>query len=558
MSRKGNKNVITGSQNIADANVTGSLVYLNNGAVKIKSGLGKLVSNTELESAIKFRNSFKNANVASTLNTFFAEIESKFKSFSFANDSILYWVVKRKYSYREIVRYNSTGSAFTQGFLSRIVLQGLTRFASEAATSLQNFANNPLVQASSSIIGITPTDLGTADLSNFNDVTSDSIGVMANTKYMQLDSTLPLIDITQERYGVPIPFSASSENKISPTTRNIMYNLSKFNTALMRRNLIPVAYGNTTVTANLAVDATLAHGVNLINDLPTFVKLNSGIGALISALVSVITSPRVFQYISYLSNIGNKSGYNYRDNRPALASDKDFIVLKGEEQAAGIIDEIKEMASLAQAQAAIQKLAQGDFIRDFFSAKQNAAILPAGTTIGGQESNLVVRTEDQIGGVDGEILYTTGNGVATTYTDAVDRFGKPISQNTPSGALFYLDVDKLPPEYLVPVNKNLDKVYPGQYTIKAPLVAVVSTSDGQQYRMIINDVGTGGQAIQGQRRVVDLHYKAARDLSGNPNFAVGSSSLYNITNVRVEGFYNRKVKFSEVVGVTRFFNRASS
>lgn len=540
MSRKGNKNVITGSQNIADANVTGSLVYLNNGAVKLKSGLGKLASNTELESAIKFRNSFKNANAASALNTFFSEIESKFKSFRYANDSILFWVVKKKYSYREIVRYSSTGSAFTQGFLSRIVPQGLTRFASEAATSLQNFANNPLVQAGSSVIGVTPTDLGTADLNNFNDVTSDSIGVMANTKYMQLDSTLPLIDITQERYGVPIPFSASSENKISPTTRNIMYNLSKFNTALMRRNLIPVAYGNTTVTANLAVDATLAHGVNLINDLPTFVKLNAGIGALLSALVSVITNPRIFQYISYLSNIGNKSGFNYRDNRPAMASDKDFIVLKGEEQAAGIVDEIKEMASMAQAQAAIQKIAQGDFIRDFFSAKQNTAILPSGTTIGGQQSNLVVRTDDQIGGADGEILYTTGNGVATTYTDAKDRFGNTIGQDTPSGALFYLDVDKLPPEYLVPVNKNLDKVYPGQFTIKAPLVAVVSTSDGRQYRMIINDVGTGGQSIQGQRRVVDLHYKSARDLSGNPNFAVGQNSLYNITNVRVEGFYNNQ------------------
>lgn len=540
MSRKGNTNVITGSQNIADANVTGSLVYLNNGDVKLKSGLGKLATEREIQSAVNFRNAFKAGNVATALNSFFSSVEGQYKSFSFANDSILYWVVKKKYSYREIVRYSSTNSLFTQGFLSKIVPQGLTRFANEAATSLQNLANNPLVQAGSSLIGVTPTNLGTTDLSNFNDVTSDSIGVMANTKYMQLDSTLPLIDITQERYGVPIPFSASSENKISPTTRNIMYNLSKFNTALMRRNLIPVAYGNTTVVANLAVDATLAHGVNLVNDLPTFVKLNTGIGALISALVGIISNPRVFQYIGYLSNIGNKSGFNYRDNRPAMASDKDFVLLKGEEQAAGIVNEINEMASISQAQAAIQKLAQGDIIRDFFSAKQNTAILPSGTTIGGQQSNLVVRTEDQIGGTTGDIVYTTGNGVATTYTDAKDRFGKPIDQNTPSGALFYLDVDKLPPEYIVPVNKSKDKVYPGQYTIKAPLVAVVSTNDGRQYRMIINDVGTGGQAIQGERRVVDLHYKAARDLSGNPNFAVGSNSLYNITNVRVEGFYNNQ------------------
>lgn len=378
MSRRGNKNVIIGSQNIADANVTGSLVYLNNGAVKLKSGLGKLASEKEIKSAVNFRNAFKAGNVATALNSFFSNIESQYKSFSFANDSILYWVVKKKYSYREIVRYSSTGSLFTQGFLSKIVPQGLTRFASEAATSLQNFANNPLVQAGSSIIGVSPINTGTADLSDFNDATSDSIGVMANTKYMQLDSTLPLIDITQERYGVPIPFSASTENKISPTTRNIMYNLSKFNTALMRRNLIPVAYGNTTVTANLAVDATLAHGVNLINDLPTFVKLNSGIGALISALVSVISNPRIFQYISYLSNIGNKSGFNYRDNRPAMASDKDFILLKGEEQAAGIVNEINEMASLAQAQAKIQQLTQSSVIEEYFSGR-SSVVLPRNT-----------------------------------------------------------------------------------------------------------------------------------------------------------------------------------
>ena len=378
MSRKGNKNVITGSQNIADANVTGSLVHLNNGAVKLRSGLGKLATEREIQSAVNFRNAFKAGNVATALNSFFSSVEGQYKSFSFANDSILYWVVKKKYSYREIVRYSSTGSLFTQGFLSKIVPQGLTRFANEAATSLQNLANNPLVQAGSSLIGVTPTDLGTADLSNFNDVTSDSIGVMANTKYMQLDSTLPLIDITQERYGVPIPFSASSENKISPTTRNIMYNLSKFNTALMRRNLIPVAYGNTTVVANLAVDATLAHGVNLVNDLPTFVKLNSGIGALISALVGIISNPRVFQYIGYLSNIGNKSGFNYRDNRPAMASDKDFVLLKGEEQAAGIVNEINEMASIAQAQAAIQKLAQSDVIEEYFSGRSKV-VLPRNT-----------------------------------------------------------------------------------------------------------------------------------------------------------------------------------
>jgi hypothetical protein len=558
MSRKGNTNVITGSQNIADANVTGSLVYLNNGAVKLQSGLGKLATEREIKSSVNFRNVFKSGNVATALNSFFSNVEGQYKSFSFANDSILYWVVKKKYSYREIVRYSSTNSLFTQGFLSKIVPQGLTRFANEAATSLQNFANNPLIQAGSSLIGVTPTDLGTADLSNFNDVTSDSIGVMANTKYMQLDSTLPLIDITQERYGVPIPFSASSENKISPTTRNIMYNLSKFNTALMRRNLIPVAYGNTTVVANLAVDATLAHGVNLVNDLPTFVKLNSGIGTLFSALIGIISNPRVFQYIGYLSNIGNKSGFNYRDNRPAMASDKDFVLLKGEEQAAGIVSEINEMASMAQAQAAIQKIAQSDVIEKYFSGR-SSVVLPRGTI---SES-----------GQTGVYAAATGN-ISTTATAqnagqitsfSFNNDGNRTQDTTLSNTYLGKTASGIPNDseilgYTIPLDSSLSKVQLDANgnpvaRLRQPAIVTFTDANGKSYKVLAVGNDTGGKwvgnnssqrtwgefgsntyrALQSQGLGVDI----GRNAKGTPflNMPKGTTASFeflegNITNVQ--------------------------
>jgi len=498
MSRRGNKNVIIGSQNIADANVTGSLVYLNNGAVKLKSGLGKLASEKEIKSAVNFRNAFKAGNVATALNSFFSNIESQYKSFSFANDSILYWVVKKKYSYREIVRYSSTGSLFTQGFLSKIVPQGLTRFASEAATSLQNFANNPLVQAGSSIIGVSPINTGTADLSDFNDATSDSIGVMANTKYMQLDSTLPLIDITQERYGVPIPFSASTENKISPTTRNIMYNLSKFNTALMRRNLIPVAYGNTTVTANLAVDATLAHGVNLINDLPTFVKLNSGIGALISALVSVISNPRIFQYISYLSNIGNKSGFNYRDNRPAMASDKDFILLKGEEQAAGIVNEINEMASLAQAQAKIQQLTQSSVIEEYFSGR-SSVVLPRNTVSASGQTGIYAAAEGNIS------TTATAQDAGQITSFSFNNDGNTTQDTTLSNTYLGQTASGIPNDseilgYTIPLDSSLKKIQLDANgnpvaRLRQPAIVTFTDANGNSYKILAVGNDTGGKWV---------------------------------------------------------------
>jgi hypothetical protein len=392
---KGNTNVILNNQNIADGNVAGSLTHITDGSVKFKQGLPSGISDKEIKLAFNFRNSFKQGNTASAVNDFFKNLEAQFKSIKYGSDSILFWVVRKKYSYREITKFSSSGGFFSQGLLPRLFPSMSRQVGEWWNQGSSGLLNNPLVQATSSTLGIsTSVDIGaTTDLKSFFDVTSDSIGVMANTKYMQLDSTLPLIDITQERYGVPIPFSASSENKISPTTRNIMFNLSKFNTALMRRNLIPVAYGNTTVTANLAVDATLAHGVNLINDLPTFVKLNTGVKALVFGLKAAISDIRIFRYISYLGNIGNKSGFNYRDNRPATAADKDFIVLSGEEQAAGILNEINEIASLSQAQALVQKAAQGDIINNFFQSRGSQIITPSGGVVRSEISSGEIITE---------------------------------------------------------------------------------------------------------------------------------------------------------------------
>lgn len=401
---KGNTNIFLNNQNVADANVAGSIVRLTDGSVKLKAGLPSGITNKEIRLALNFRNAFKQGDAAGAINSFFSSVQAQFKSIRYASDNILFWVVRKKYSYREITQYSDSGSAFASGYLGRLFpsqSRNVSQWWNQGASGLMN---NPLTQIASSTLDISTTmdfSDGT-DLKNYFNVTSDSIGVVANTKYLQLDTTLPLIDITQERYGVPIPFSASSENKISPTTRNIMYNLSKFNTALMRRNLIPVAYGNTTVIANLAVDATLPHGLNLINDLPTFVKLNTSIMTLIGGLKSAIRDIRVFRYISYLSNIGNKAGFNYRDNRPSTGADKDFVVLSGEEQAAGITEEINSLAAISQAQAAVQKAAQSDIINSFFQGRGSQIITPSGGVVRSNiESGELIIEPDEVPALPG-------------------------------------------------------------------------------------------------------------------------------------------------------------
>lgn len=380
--RQGNKNTIVGTQNVGDANLTGNIQYLNNGSIRFKQGVGNATTNLEINQGVAFRNSFKSSNVISNINGFFGSLNNVFNNFSFSCDSILFWVVKKNYSYKELVQYGSTGS-----FLGNSILPNLFSDISGLITNTWSSAIAGLGPAGDILSGIGGGGGGSqVNLSSFYDVTSDSIGVMANSKYLQLDTTLPIFDITQETYGVPIPFAASSENKISPTTRNVMYDLSRMNTAVMRRNLVGVAYGNTTLRMNMAADATVPHGVNLINDLPTFTKINTQLSTLVSRMGGVIPGFKLFQYVCYLSNIGNKTGFNLRDDRPVLSSDRDFVVVTSEQRAQGAIDQINEIAALSEARALIQRMAQSFPLQQAFIRSGGSVITPTGSgPVGGVE-----------------------------------------------------------------------------------------------------------------------------------------------------------------------------
>jgi len=296
----------------------------------------EVISDTEIQAAIEYRNAFKQGDIILAYNNFIVNLKDRFTHPDFSIENILYWFNKYKYSHKEFISYLSNKS-FNQHTVLVNQLPGAAKFT-------QDVYNN--------------STYSTEDY--FSNI-SDSIGTIVNTKYIQLDSTQPIFDMGQTVYGVPITFSASLENKISATTRNVTYALSKNTTALMRRNLLGVSITNTITKSNYSADASTPHGLNLINDLPTFIYLNSSLHSLKEALLKNYKQAKLTGIINYLNNIGNSTGINLRDIFPVQASDQDFNVMSpaaGSAAAQAVIDQ--EVADAAAEQALFAQAASID------------------------------------------------------------------------------------------------------------------------------------------------------------------------------------------------------
>ena len=332
--RTENTNEITVAPNISDLGVTNSFEFLSNDTTLRQALPPETISDSEISAAIDYRNAFKQGDVLTALNVFFANINGiYFKQADFSIENILYWFQKLKYSNKEITSYRSQVSFYGDNILNN-QLPSISLFSSNAYNS------------------------GSFSYDDYFNNVSDSIGIVANSKYVQLDSTLPLFDTNQDYYGVPIPISASLENKISANTRNVMYDLSQKTTTYMRHNLMGVGYTNLTLQQNLAADASTSHGLNLINDLPTFVTINESLGMLKEKLASLFSEAKIFGFIQYVSNIANQTAMNLRDIFPVASDDKDFVVITSAERASAsqairdqeVNDALAEQALYAQQQ----------------------------------------------------------------------------------------------------------------------------------------------------------------------------------------------------------------
>lgn len=374
--RSPNNNSITSIPDLADINITSKLSRLQNSttyfAVVPAGGTPEdVISTKEVEAAITYRNSFKSGAPVTEYVNFFQTVESKYfggtaalfyNGGQFSNDSILFWV-KKYFAIPELSKFTSaTSSFYRQTWSSANYSQIHLKFI------LEKYA---------------------ANTRSFFGSFSDSIGLMANSKYHQLDSTQPIFDITQQNYGVPIPFTANMENKIGPTARNLMYNLSKLTTASMRRNLMHLAYYNAAYKQNFKVSSRVPHACNLVNDVAFFVEFAGQAESRMNLVKSKFTSfgGRLWNFIQYISNIGNRCAVNLRDiYAPIDGYDKDFVVTPGSTDIAvssldqsSIDRQINEINNFAIADATIARNlyantadANGDFIGQNFISKNIA------------------------------------------------------------------------------------------------------------------------------------------------------------------------------------------
>jgi len=445
---KGAQNFITIAPGLADINIATTYELLSAGTNYFQVVLrpqGEVnVTDIEVRTAIAYRDAFRQGDVVTALNSLYNNIQTvTFANTGCSFDTIAYWAQKFIYSNKELISLNNQGSTFGEKILPHLnpaVSQDITSsFLGGLKSQLSLYASKLGINIGSVLGGDTLANAGIPNQSYFSNF-SDSIGTLANSKYLQLDSTLPIFDVTQNYYGVPIPYSASTDNKISNNTRNIAYNLSLNCTALMRRNLINVAYTQPAIASNMASDATVAHGLNLINDLPTFTQLNTAVPKLVSALSNGFKVPKVFQWIQYLCTIGNKVGVNLRDIFPVTPQDKDFIVVTSAERALASEAEIKSISddAIIQSYAEQQGVNYGASYGGAGAGGSAAAYQPGGagsTNIGGARGSTQTVNPDGSITVSGNLRLdqdgTSRPGAADSSYCAQTSSGLPMDSTNP-------------------------------------------------------------------------------------------------------------------------------
>jgi hypothetical protein len=142
----------------------------------------------------------------------------------------------------------------------------------------------------------------------FFDNFSDSIGTLYNASYKIDDSTVPVADMTCSLYGPPAVIHPTLNSKISDTTRSLMTEMSRKNTAVMRRNLIRIQ--KTTDIYNILIDSTKPHGLNLVADINFFTNFKGYLPGLVSGLKQLLD--KTYDFVLFLNNIDDTTAYNPR------------------------------------------------------------------------------------------------------------------------------------------------------------------------------------------------------------------------------------------------------
>ena len=145
----------------------------------------------------------------------------------------------------------------------------------------------------------------------FKDI-SDSIGLIANFAAKYTDNVSPLTDMSNKN-NPPSQLPVTVINKLSPATLNLHNKLNNLTSILQKNNLINIqkVQSGQYSLSNLNANTTTSHGANLITDLKFYSDFYEYLPNLVNKIYSIFSNTLTF--ITYFSNINDKTGYNSRN-----------------------------------------------------------------------------------------------------------------------------------------------------------------------------------------------------------------------------------------------------
>lgn len=144
-----------------------------------------------------------------------------------------------------------------------------------------------------------------------NDI-SDSIGTIANFACKYTDNVSPLTDLTNND-NAPSQIPITIVNKLSKNTVNLHNKLNNLTSLIQKNNLINIqkVQSGQYSLSYLQADTTVSHGANLITDLKFYQDFYNYLPVLVDKLSTIFN--KTLSFITYFSNINDKSGFNSRD-----------------------------------------------------------------------------------------------------------------------------------------------------------------------------------------------------------------------------------------------------
>lgn len=141
---------------------------------------------------------------------------------------------------------------------------------------------------------------------------SDSIGTIANFACKYTDNVSPLTDLTNND-NAPSQIPITIVNKLSKNTVNLHNKLNNLTSLIQKNNLINIqkVQSGQYSLSYLQADTTVSHGANLITDLKFYQDFYNYLPVLVDKLSTIFN--KTLSFITYFSNINDKSGFNSRD-----------------------------------------------------------------------------------------------------------------------------------------------------------------------------------------------------------------------------------------------------